>query len=95
MDRDFTRGAFSLGEAGSNSSVVRSKFGWHVIRVLERIPGRHVPLDERRSSLADEVVTRRARDAFDRDLAAARAATSVEVASDADAVMASIPVDAP
>ena len=95
MDGDFTRGAFALGAPGSTSPVVRSKFGWHVIRLLERIPARHVPLDERRASLAEEVVTRRARDAFDRELAAARAATPVEIASDADAVMASIPVEAP
>jgi hypothetical protein len=95
MDRDFTRGAFVLGSPGSTSSVVPSKFGWHVIRVLERVPARHVPLDERSARLADEAVTRRARDGFDRELGAARAGVSVEIASDADAVMASIPVEAP
>ena len=38
----------------------RDKFGYHVIRLDERLPEKRIPLEERRRMLSDEIVARRA-----------------------------------
>ncbi len=99
MDLDFTRAAFELASAEppppTPRGPVRSAFGWHVIRVVERVPARRLSLDDRRALLGDEALTRRTRAALDGLLTALRSTHAVDVAPDADTLMAGIPVAIP
>jgi peptidyl-prolyl cis-trans isomerase C len=59
LDPDFVKGASPLAP-GETSGVVRSHFGWHVIRMIERIPEHRVPLENRRKIFTEEVRAMRA-----------------------------------
>lgn len=87
MDLTFVRAAGALPAPGAVSAPVETPFGWHVLRLLERLPARRPPLEERRRLLAEEVRTRRAADATKAILAARRAAVSVERAGALDAIL--------
>jgi hypothetical protein len=65
LDPDFVRGALPLAP-GTTSGVVRSAFGWHVIRMIERMPEHRVPFEQRRRLFEEEVQTVRARRALDK-----------------------------
>jgi len=60
---DFARGAVPLA-VGTTSGVVQTDFGWHVIRMLERLPEHRVPFEERRYRFREEVIAVRARRAL-------------------------------
>jgi peptidyl-prolyl cis-trans isomerase C len=60
FDLDFARAALALREAGELSGVVRTRFGFHVIRLEERIAASARPDAELRDKLGPEVQTRRA-----------------------------------
>lgn len=65
MDPDFSKAAFELSSVGATSGVVATAFGWHVIRLLEILPERRIPLEERRKWFKDEVEASRARLSLD------------------------------
>jgi peptidyl-prolyl cis-trans isomerase C len=87
LDLDFVRGAAPLAPGGT-SAVVRSVFGWHVIRMIERLPERKVPFEERRRLFHDEVVTERTRRALDGLLDDLGHRRSVSFANGVDEMMA-------
>lgn len=60
FDQDFARAANALREPGELSPIVRSAFGFHVIRLDARIPGHRVPNAELPTLMAAEIQTRRA-----------------------------------
>jgi PPIC-type PPIASE domain len=62
---EFARGAAPLA-VGATSGIVATEYGWHVIRMLERLPEHRVPLEERRQLFREEVVAMRARRALDK-----------------------------
>jgi hypothetical protein len=62
---EFARGAAPL-PVGATSGVVVTDFGWHVIRMVERLPEHRVPLEERRQLFREEVVAMRARRSLDK-----------------------------
>jgi hypothetical protein len=60
FDTDFARGANALQQPGDLSPLVKSGFGYHVIRLDERAPAVTVPPAELAARLAPEVMARRA-----------------------------------
>lgn len=81
---DYTRAAHALASPGDQSPVTKTRFGFHVIRLEERLPEARVPLSERRVSLAPEVLRRRAKRYVDELVDKAKAGGSVEISRAAE-----------
>jgi peptidyl-prolyl cis-trans isomerase C len=60
FDETFAHAATSIPEVGGTSPIVETRFGYHVIRLEERLPEKRVALEERRRLLFEEIVARRA-----------------------------------
>ncbi len=71
--------ALAAAPEGRWSGPVRSAFGWHLVRVLERRPARPARLDEVRSAVASAYGVARRKEATARFLAAAFARYHVEI----------------
>lgn len=91
-DPAFARGAAALKERGDLSPPVLSDFGYHIILLLQRIPGHTVPVEERRKMVHEEVVTDRAR-AEQKKLIEQLRRNRVEVDRSADALLALVAVE--
>ena len=65
---------------------MKSAFGYHVILLDERIEERRTSLDERRTLLHGDLVSRRAKKILDDTVARARQRTPVEVTRAADSL---------
>jgi hypothetical protein len=89
-DPDFAKGAFAIAEPGLTSPVIESSFGWHVIRLLERIPEQRMPIETRRIAFADEAIAMRAAAATRSRIEAARASTPITIAPSAEILMRSL-----
>jgi hypothetical protein len=79
FDEDFARAANAIAEVGKSSPVTETKFGFHVIHLVERLPEKRVPIDQRRVLLYDEIVAKRAARAEQRVLDGLRQTTPVQV----------------
>ncbi len=90
IDEAFVKGAFALHEIGATSAVTESTFGWHVIRLEDRVPEQRMPLEARRIAFTDEVYTLRASAASNARLVARRAVTPIEIAPSAELLMRSL-----
>ena len=72
---------------------MESPFGWHVIRMIQRLPPRSVPIEERRRLFAEEVVAKRGQDAVHVVINAVYARNPVGLANGVDAILAeSLPI---
>lgn len=89
MDEGFARAAFAIPAENGTSPVIETSFGWHVIRLLERIPEHRMPLEMRRVAFAEEVVSIRARELLAARIGELRVAHPVTIAGAAEALMQS------
>lgn len=87
MDETFAKAAHAVPSIGGTSPVVETRFGFHVIRLLERIPEKRLPLETRRVVFAEEVYQRRARAMLDALLKPLRESKKIEVSPAAEELM--------
>ena len=86
FDVDFVAAAWDLRTAGDTSEVAQTQFGWHVIRLLERIPSQATELPS--TAFREAVVELRARQRLRAVLLRQRTRLVPEESSGAEAVMA-------
>ena len=86
FDEAFVAAAFRLRVPGAQTQV-ETRFGWHVLQLVERLAPKAVPFEERRAMFAEEAVALRARKDYDALLAALRQKYPVEVSGAADNLM--------
>jgi hypothetical protein len=73
----FATAAFAIPALGSESPIVHTDYGYHVILAVASIPEHRVPLEERRSLLAKDVRNARASASYDAALAHAKSIDAV------------------
>lgn len=61
MAPEFEKAAFALAKPGDLSEVVRTQFGYHIIRLEERRPAARQPFEQVRERLVKELALREAR----------------------------------
>jgi hypothetical protein len=94
MDETFAKAAFALPAVGAQSGIVETSFGWHVIRLVEKVPEQRMPFEDRRKAFAEEVIAMRGHDAATALTKALEAKTKIEVSTAAEALMRSVPIAA-
>jgi hypothetical protein len=82
----FAQAAAALSTPGTLSPVVKSEAGYHVILLVERLPAKQIPFDQRRQLLTEEIHARRAQAALTALLDPLRASTPVVIAESAVAL---------
>lgn len=92
-DADFAQGAAALETVGHTSPVVKSAFGYHVMRLVEIIPELRVEEAVRERLARRDILDVRSQRTLTGLLAAARSTTSVEVERSADEATARVQVE--
>jgi parvulin-like peptidyl-prolyl isomerase len=88
FDADFVAEAYGLRQPGETSEVAETRFGWHVIRLLERVqPDLSKPPPP---ALRDAVVEMRARQRLRAALKRQRSQIRVDLSTGAEARMAEV-----
>ena len=90
FDRDYARAAHAIAGEGQTSPVVRTKFGYHVIFLTERVDAQRYELAALRSKLTDDVHHARARQQLDSLLERLKRDTRIEIARNADQLSARV-----
>ena len=90
LEADFVRGAVALTRRGEVSPVVLTRYGAHVMLLLERTSKSELAGEVLRTALRDDVIASRARAAEDQLLAGLR--RRVTLASDVDGLLAEVKV---
>jgi peptidyl-prolyl cis-trans isomerase C len=78
MVQDFEEVAFSL-QPGQMSEVVRTPFGYHVIKVEERKTGRALAFDEAKSQVKEDLTQRQSFERYQQYMVGLRSKAKVEV----------------
>lgn len=90
FDEAFVKAAHRIEKPGDTSPVIETKFGWHVIRLVERVPEQRMPFESRRIAFTEEAYVMRARRALESRLGPLRAANAVTIAPSAEQLMLSV-----
>jgi len=90
MDETFAKAAFVIPTIGGTSPIVETNFGFHVIRSIERIPEKRMPIETRRVAFQDEVNSRRARKLYEALVKPLRETKRIEVSPAAETLMRSV-----
>ena len=88
FDAEFSRAAHELREAGDMSGVIETRFGYHVILLVQRLPEQRLTLDEARRVLRPDIISRRAERERRALLAALERQVRVEVSRNFDSLTA-------
>lgn len=91
LERPFAQAALALAHRGDTSPVIETSYGFHVILLLERVPGFTMPREERRQKLRDEAITLRA--VREKESLLARLRPSASISKNTDAILALVPVE--
>lgn len=91
LDQDFAAAAHTLA-VGQISSPSKSAYGYHVILCEARLPGKNVPLEERRALFGDEVLKGRAERAKQELLARLSSSTPILIARSVEDLTARVQV---
>lgn len=75
---ELDRAAFAL-KPGQTSGIIETANGLHLLRVDQRIPASTVPLPAAHDRIRDHLVRTRGKEVLDREVAALRAASQVEL----------------
>lgn len=92
MVPEFAKAAHALKTPGAQTGIVETRFGWHVIRLIERVPERRMALEDRRTAFAEEVLAMRGHDAVTDLFTALRGKTRVEVSPSAEQLMRTVSI---
>lgn len=76
MDPDFTKAAFAIANVGEFSAPVKTVFGYHIIKLLEKTPAGYIPLDDKVKNWIKQEL---ARETVGKELDALRASVPVKV----------------
>lgn len=90
FDEKFARAANAIAKPGETSPVVESPFGWHVIRLIEKVPEQRMPLEERRIAFTEDAYALRAQKALAATLGPLRQAHPVTIEPSAEQLMRSV-----
>jgi peptidyl-prolyl cis-trans isomerase C len=91
FDVDFANAAHALANEGDLSPVVKTAFGFHVIRLEERAAPKQSPPAVREQRLARWVYEKRATEALEKELKRLRTASPVAVSRGAETLTAQVP----
>ncbi|MBQ7196358.1 MAG: peptidylprolyl isomerase [Synergistaceae bacterium] len=62
MVKEFEEAAFALKEPGEVSEPVKSQFGWHIIKLGERIPESVMPFEQVKAHIEQELKDKKTQD---------------------------------
>ena len=82
LPESFASAIFRL-EPGETSPIIEAEYGFHIFRVVERLPGRTVPLDEAAGEIRERLVRERRARQLERLVAEAASRYTVRVLEDA------------
>ncbi len=79
MDPDFEKAAFALKKAGDVSAPVKTKFGWHIIKLTGRKAASIRPLDKVKGLIEQKLMQDKQKKAYDDILAKLKKAADIKI----------------
>ncbi len=79
MDPDFEKAAFALKKVGDVSEPVKTKFGWHIIKLTGRKAASIRPLDKVKEVIKQKLLQDKQKEAYDGILAKLKKAADIKI----------------